>query len=78
MEPEKDLSEFIQKKDEDIEGIVDSVKSNFQLSKSDISDIIDEELIGSIETENKKEVDDYKNLEYSIFFANTPKISLSS
>ncbi|MCI8507140.1 MAG: hypothetical protein HFJ06_01060 [Lachnospiraceae bacterium] len=62
MEPEKDLSEFIQKKDEDIEGIVDSVKSNFQLSKSDISDIIDEELIGSIETENKKEVDDYKNV----------------
>lgn len=62
MEPEKDLFKFIQKKDKDIDEIINNVKSNFQLSKSDISNIINEEVIGSIETENKKEVDDYKNV----------------
>lgn len=62
LEPEKNLPQFIQKKDEDINGMIDSVKSNFLLSKSDISDIIDEQIIDSIETENKKEIDNYKEV----------------
>lgn len=67
---ENDLSKFAAKKQEDIEDIVKTIKSDIQVSKSDITNILDSQIIDVIEDNNESGKESYntaaKNLINSI------------
>lgn len=56
---ENDLSKFAAKKQEDIEDIVKTIKSDIQVSKSDITNILDSQIIGVIEDNNESGKESY-------------------
>lgn len=56
---ENDLSKFAAKKQEDIEDIVKTIKSDIQVSKSDITNILDSQIIDVIEDNNESGKESY-------------------
>lgn len=56
---ENGLSKFTAEKQVDIEDIVKTIKSDIQVSKSDITDILDSQIIDVIESKNESEKESY-------------------
>lgn len=58
---DKRITEGITNKEDDIAEVIDSVQNNFFLSKSDVNNIINEQIIGKIETENQNNINKYND-----------------
>lgn len=59
---ENSLSKFTAKKQEDIEDIVKTIKSDIQVSKSNITNILDSQIIDVIENKNESEKESYNTV----------------
>ena len=53
------IEKAIENQEENITGLITDIKESFLLSKSDITGIIDEQIIGKIETENQNKISSY-------------------